>query len=117
MSTPSPQPGNLQTSSQSANQLGHNALGQAERGVKRSQDDVKTTMQGLITTYGGEDGGAYQRLLADWSTQVDVIVKNIGDMMRTLEETGLAQRTTQRNTTNLIASSKSANDAFSTLVP
>ncbi|WP_335937621.1 WXG100 family type VII secretion target [Streptomyces sp. PTD5-9] len=114
---PTPPPGNIQTSSQSANQLGYNALGQAQDGVKRSQDDVKTTMSGLVTTYGGEDGGAYQRLLAEWSEQVDVITKNLGDMMRMLEQTGLAQRRTQSNTTNLIASTKSSNDVFSTLTP
>ena len=117
MSTPTPPPGNIQTSSQSTNQLGYNALGQAQDGVKRSQEDVRTTMNGLITKYGGEDGGAFQQLLAEWSEQVDVIVKNVGDMMRTLEDTGLAQRRTQGNTTNLIASSKSSNDVFSTLTP
>ncbi|MFF9347599.1 hypothetical protein [Streptomyces sp. NPDC014734] len=110
-------PGNLQTSSQNENQKGYNALDQAKRGVTRAQDDVKTTMQGLINAYGGQDGGAFQQLLADWSGQVDLIVKNIGDMMRQLEETGVSQRTIQANTTDLINSSKSSNDVFATVVP
>ncbi|MER5276850.1 hypothetical protein ABT025_13960 [Streptomyces sp. NPDC002809] len=114
MSTP-PLPGNLQTSSQAENQKGYQALDQAKRGVQRAQEDVKTTMQGLISAYGGQDGGAFQRLLADWSQQVDLITKNVGDMMQKLEETGVQQRSLQTQTTDTITSAGKSNSVFDTL--
>uniref|UniRef100_A0AAU2VL00 WXG100 family type VII secretion target n=1 Tax=Streptomyces sp. NBC_00008 TaxID=2903610 RepID=A0AAU2VL00_9ACTN len=112
--TPAP-PGNLQTSSQSENQKGYNALGTVKDGIKQSQEEVRTTMSGLMAAYGGQDGGAYQRLLADWSGQVDIITKNIGQMMEKLQETGVHQRTLQGQTTETIQTSTRSNDVFGQL--
>ncbi|EDY50403.1 hypothetical protein [Streptomyces clavuligerus] len=104
MSTPGS--GNLQTSSQHANQLGHNALQQAESGIKRSQQDVRTTMDGLIRAYGGKDGGAFQNLLNEWSGQVDQITARMAEMMEALRNTGLAQNRTQNEIEELITAAK-----------
>ncbi|QDY80217.1 hypothetical protein [Streptomyces qinzhouensis] len=106
MTTASPGPGNLQTSSQHSNQLGHNALQQAESGIKRSQQDVRTTMDGLIRAYGGKDGGAFQNLLNEWSGQVDQITARMREMMDALQRTGLAQNRTQSEIEELIAGAK-----------
>ncbi|MEU3598517.1 hypothetical protein ABZ714_07255 [Streptomyces sp. NPDC006798] len=107
MTSAGPGPGNLQTSSQHANQLGHNALQQAHSGIKRSQQDVQTTMSGLIKAYGGKDGGAFQNLLTEWSGQVDQITARMSEMMDALQRTGLAQNRTQSEIEELITSAKS----------
>ncbi|MFC0596801.1 hypothetical protein [Streptomyces palmae] len=107
MSTPPPaSSGNLQTSSQNANQLGWNALSQAQTGVKRSQTDVQTVMGALIKAYGGKDGGAFQSLLNEWSGQVDVITRKMQEMMDALTRTGQAQTKTQSEIEDLIVTAK-----------
>ncbi|MFJ2705094.1 hypothetical protein ACIO3R_18060 [Streptomyces sp. NPDC087428] len=115
MSTPPAPPGNLQTSSQSENQKGYTALSTVQSGIKQSQEEVRTTMSGLMSAYGGQDGGAYQRLLTDWSGQVDIITKNIGQMIEKLQETGVLQRGLQGRTTETIQSSSRSNDVFGQL--
>ncbi|MFE4588291.1 hypothetical protein [Streptomyces laurentii] len=115
MSTPPAPPGSIQTSSQSENQKGYNALSMAQSGIKQSQEDVRTTMGGLMAAYGGQDGGAYQRLLADWSGQVDIITRNIGQMMDKLQETGILQQNVQGQNTEVILSSGRSNDVFDAL--
>ncbi|MBO0914961.1 hypothetical protein OG322_06260 [Streptomyces sp. NBC_01260] len=115
MSTPPAPPGNLQTSSQSENQKGYTALSTVQSGIKQSQEEVRTTMSGLMAAYGGQDGGAYQRLLTDWSGQVDIITKNIGQMIEKLQETGVLQRGLQGQTTETIQSSSRSNDVFGQL--
>ncbi|MEU9618304.1 MULTISPECIES: hypothetical protein [unclassified Streptomyces] len=105
MATPPP-PGNTQTSAQSENQRGYNALSQAKEGVTRAQNDVKTVMDGLIRAYGGADGAAFQSLLNEWSGQVDVITRSMGEMMQTLTETGQAQSRTQAEINEFIAAAK-----------
>ncbi|MGW7416902.1 hypothetical protein [Streptomyces sp. NPDC054863] len=114
MATPPP-PGSLQTSSQSENQKGYNALGNVKSGIEKSQQDVQTTMAALMTAYGGQDGGAFQKLLSDWNGQVDIIKKNIGDMMTRLEQTGLAQKGLQAQTTDIISGSGASNNVFDQL--
>ncbi|MFF0742976.1 hypothetical protein ACFYVL_21510 [Streptomyces sp. NPDC004111] len=116
MSTPPAPPGNLQTSSQSENQKGLNALGMVHSGIKTSQEEVRTTMGSLMDAYGGQDGGAFQRLLTDWSSQVDIITKNINEMMQKLQETGTLQRNLQNQTTDSIQVSSRSNDVFASLV-
>lgn len=115
MSNTPAEPGNLQTSSQSENQKGYHALSTVQSGIKQSQDEVRTTMNGLMAAYGGQDGGAYQRLLADWSGQVDIITKNINQMMEQLQETGVLQRGLQGRTTEAIQTSSRSNDVFAEL--
>ncbi|MGW2841529.1 hypothetical protein ACWCWD_27505 [Streptomyces sp. NPDC001493] len=112
--TPAP-PGNLQTSSQSENQEGYNALSTVQSGIKQSQEEVRTTMSGLIHAYGGQDGGAYQRLLADWNGQVDIITRNINQMMEQLQETGVLQRGLQGQNTETIVTSSRSNDVLAQL--
>ncbi|WP_328723113.1 hypothetical protein OHT52_28865 [Streptomyces sp. NBC_00247] len=113
--TPAP-PGNLQTSSQSENQKGYNALSTVQSGIKQSQEEVRTTMSGLMSAYGGQDGGAYQRLLADWTGQVDIITRNINQMMEQLQETGVLQRGLQGQNTETILTSNRSNDVFNQLI-
>ncbi|MFF7365527.1 hypothetical protein [Streptomyces sp. NPDC008125] len=115
MSNPPAPPGNLQTSSQSENQKGYNALSKGQSGIKQAQEEVRTTMSALTSAYGGQDGGAYQRLLADWSGQVDVITRNINQMMEQLQETGVLQQQLQGQTTETILTSNRSNDVFGQL--
>lgn len=105
MATPPP-PGSAQTSDQSENQRGYNALQQAKTGVERAQTDVKTVMDGLIRAYGGADGAAFQGLLNEWSGQVDLITRSMGEMMQTLTETGQAQSRTQGQINDFIQEAK-----------
>ncbi|MGW6391736.1 WXG100 family type VII secretion target [Streptomyces sp. NPDC055103] len=105
MATPPP-PGSTQTSSQSENQRGYNALFQAKDGVQRAQEDVKSVMGGLIRAYGGSDGTAFQSLLNEWSGQVDVITRSMSEMMQTLTETGQAQSRTQGEINDFIEAAR-----------
>ncbi|MEN8651639.1 hypothetical protein ABCR94_13670 [Streptomyces sp. 21So2-11] len=114
MATPPP-PGNLQTSTQAENEKGYTALTNVKSGIQQSQQEVQTTMGSLMSAYGGQDGGAFQRLLSDWNGQVDLITKNIGEMMQKLQDTGVQQRNTQQQTTDAIQTSSKSNDVFNQL--
>ncbi|MGW1229339.1 hypothetical protein [Streptomyces sp. NPDC001478] len=114
MTTPPPA-GSIQTSAQSENEKGYTALSMVKSGIQQSQQEVRTTMGTLMAAYGGQDGGAFQRLLADWNGQVDLIVKNIGEMMQKLQETGVQQRIVQQQTTDTILGSGRSNDVFEQL--
>ncbi|GGZ11581.1 hypothetical protein [Streptomyces nitrosporeus] len=114
MATPPP-PGSIQTSAQSENEKGYTALSMVKSGIQQSQQEVRTTMGSLMAAYGGQDGGAFQRLLADWNGQVDLITKNIGEMMQKLQETGVQQRNVQQQTTDSILGSSRSNDVFNQL--
>ncbi|MFC8271179.1 hypothetical protein ACFUJR_01270 [Streptomyces sp. NPDC057271] len=113
MATP---PGNIQSSSQSENQRGNTALTQARTQILRSQDHVKTTMGSLVRSYGGADGLAYRQLLSDWSGQVDLIVRNIDQMIQKLQETGTHQSKLQVNTGDQIRNAGLTNNAFNQLM-
>ncbi|MER5888280.1 hypothetical protein ABT160_31035 [Streptomyces sp. NPDC001941] len=110
------QPGNLQSSSQSENQKGHTALTQAKTQIQQSQQHVKDTMGGLARSYGGADGRAYQQLLSEWSGQVDIIVRNIDQMVTKLQETSAHQTNLQVNTGDQINYSLRNNNAFNDLM-
>ncbi|NBM18429.1 hypothetical protein [Streptomyces sp. GC420] len=109
-----PPPGNTQSSNQSENQRGYNALFQARDGVTRAQNDVKTVMEGLIRAYGGADGAAFQSLLNEWSGRVDVITRSMGEMMQTLTETGQAQARTQAEINDFIEAARRTSISQST---
>ncbi|WP_128984514.1 hypothetical protein [Streptomyces roseicoloratus] len=113
MATP---PGNLQSSSQSENQKGNTALTQARTQILQSQDHVKTTMGSLTRTYGGADGTAYRQLLSDWSGQVDLIVRNIDQMIQKLQETSAHQASLQTNTGDQIRTAGAKNNVFDQLM-
>ncbi|MFK8908913.1 hypothetical protein [Streptomyces sp. YS-3] len=110
------QPENLQSSSQSENQKGNTALSQARTQIQQSQEHVKTTMGTLVRSYGGADGRAYQQLLSEWSGQVDVIVRNIDQMIHKLQETGAHQANLQVTTGDQINRSMRTNHAFTELM-
>lgn len=114
MATP-PAPGSIQTSAQSENEKGYTALSMVKSGIQQSQQEVRTTMGTLMAAYGGQDGGAFQRLLADWNAQVDIITKNVGEMMQKLQETGVQQRNLQQHTTDTILTSGRSQNVFDQL--
>ncbi|GGS53528.1 hypothetical protein AB0E75_25250 [Streptomyces griseoviridis] len=77
----------IQQSEERATRNGITALETAFTAVLRCQQDVQSTSGNLATAYQGADGGAFQKLLEQWDGHVDIILKNMDQMVDELNNT------------------------------
>ncbi len=89
----------MQQSEESATRNGVQALEMAFNGVLRCRQDVETTKTNLMTHYQGSDGGAFRNLVTSWEEKADVILRNVQDMIETLNET-LTEHGRQQGSSN-----------------
>lgn len=116
MSQPSPEMTNGQQSSVGSTRSGISALEAAHTAISTSRQHVEDTKNNLSSTYTGSDGYNYGNLITDWETQCDIILKNLQDMIDTLN-TSLTQHTqTQSGANEAIHHANNAGQAvFDTL--
>ncbi|WP_432132935.1 hypothetical protein [Streptomyces tendae] len=91
--------GNLQASNEQLTRNGIQALESAFTGVLRSRQDVDNMRVALAQGYQGSDGGAFGQLLQVWDEQVNVILKNLEEMVDKLNAS-LAQHGKQQGSSN-----------------
>lgn len=106
----------MQKSSRTATLNGIKALDMALKGVDRIRRDVDSTGARLMAAYRGSDGGQFQKLLAQWDDQANVITKNLNDVMEELNNTLRAHGETQRTTNDWVDTSRQkSSNVFDTL--
>jgi hypothetical protein len=89
----------MQQSEESATRNGVQALEMGYNGVMRCRQDVETTKTNLMTHYQGSDGGAFRDLVTSWEEKADIILKNVQDIIDSLNET-LTQHGKQQGSSN-----------------
>ncbi|KAF2775047.1 hypothetical protein STPH1_7234 [Streptomyces sp. OM5714] len=89
----------MQQSEENATRNGVQALETAFSGVLRCRQDVEATKTTLMLHYKGSDGGAFKDLVTSWEEKADVILKNVQDMIETLNQT-LAEHGKQQGSSN-----------------
>jgi len=105
-----------QQSSETSTRNGIMALEQAYTGVQNSLKDVESTRFNLASNYMGSDGGRYGQLLRQWEDQVEVILKNLQDMIdklnQSLAEHGKVQGSSNDSIDSAYSNSQAAFDAL-----
>ncbi|MFF3400162.1 hypothetical protein ACFYW6_16720 [Streptomyces sp. NPDC002659] len=89
----------MQQSAETATRNGIQALEMAFSGIVKSRQDVEATKFNLSSGYQGSDGNAFQSLITAWEEQADVILKNVEDMIETLNHT-LTEHGLQQGSSN-----------------
>ncbi|MFE3270744.1 hypothetical protein [Streptomyces sp. NPDC059215] len=90
---------NGQQSNEQSTRNGIQALESAFSGILKSRQDVDSTRATLSQGYQGSDGGQFGQLLQRWDEQVNVILKNLEDMIDKLN-TSLVQHGKTQGSTN-----------------
>ncbi|MGW3622026.1 hypothetical protein [Streptomyces sp. NPDC000880] len=106
----------VQQSAQQATLNGINALETAKAGVTRCREDVLATQGNLSAGYQGSDGKGFYDLLGLWDEQVGVILKNLQDVIDSLDTSNRTHGQTQSGATEGISTAVSmSNGAFDAL--
>ncbi|MYQ82179.1 hypothetical protein GTY51_00430 [Streptomyces sp. SID4936] len=109
--------GNLQQSSESSTRNGIQALEAAYSGILKSRQDVDNTRNNLSKGYQGSDGGQYGALLKQWDDQVNIILRNLEDMVDKLNTSLVEHGKTQGSSNDAINQAYSASQkAFDDLM-
>lgn len=87
--------GNGQRSSEQATRNGVQALESAFSGILRARQDVHDTRNVLAAGYKGKDGAAFGQLLQAWEEQIDIVLRNLEDMVDKLNTSLSEHRKTQ----------------------
>lgn len=107
----------MQQSEERATRNGIQSLELAFSGVLKSRQDVEGTKNTLMSYYKGSDGGAFKDLVTAWEAQADVILRNLQEMIDTLNETLRQQGLQQGSSNEQINQAYAQSDAiFDTLV-
>ncbi|MFJ9031030.1 hypothetical protein ACIRQP_21360 [Streptomyces sp. NPDC102274] len=105
-----------QQSNEQATRNGIQALESAFSGILKSRQDVDGTRATLSRGYQGSDGAMYGQLLQQWDQQVNVILKNLEDMIGKLNTSLVEHNKSQGSSNESINQAFSASDAaFQTL--
>jgi early secretory antigenic target protein ESAT-6 len=89
----------MQQSEVRATKSGITALEMAFSGVTKCRQDVESTRTNLASGYKGSDGKSFQDLVTSWESQCDIVLKNLQDMIHTLDST-LASQHQQQGSSN-----------------
>ncbi|MFE6904676.1 hypothetical protein ACFVFJ_49470 [Streptomyces sp. NPDC057717] len=109
--------GNGQQSNEQSTRNGIRALESAFSGIMKSRQDVDGTRATLSRGYQGSDGGQYGQLLKQWDDQVNIVLKNLEDMIDKLN-TSLAEHNKSQGASNdaINHAANASNSAFNTLI-
>lgn len=107
---------NGQQSSEGSTRNGIMALEQAYSSIQASLQDVENTKNNLASSYQGSDGGKYGQLLDQWDDQVQIILKNLNDMIdklnQSLTEHGKMQGSANESVDSAYSASQAAFEAL-----
>ncbi|KUJ41124.1 hypothetical protein ACWDR2_27695 [Streptomyces sp. NPDC003631] len=103
--------GDGQQSSEQATRNGIQALESAFSGIMKSRQDVDGTRATLSSGYQGSDGGQYGQLLQQWDEQVNVILRNLEDMVDKLNTSLVEHGKTQGSSNDAINQAYNSSDA------
>jgi hypothetical protein len=100
----------VQQSTEQATLNGISALEMAHAGITRCREDVQGTQGTLSAGYQGSDGKGFYDLLTLWDDQVEVILKNLQDVIDSLEISNRTHGQTQSGATDGIVTAVSASN-------
>ncbi|MCX4402988.1 hypothetical protein ACFV8Z_25770 [Streptomyces sp. NPDC059837] len=103
--------GDGQQSSEQATRNGIQALESAFSGIMKARQDVDGTRATLSSGYQGSDGGQYGQLLQQWDDQVNVILRNLEDMVDKLNTSLVEHGKAQGSSNDAINQAYNASDS------
>ncbi|WP_331749091.1 hypothetical protein [Streptomyces chartreusis] len=102
----------MQQSQESATRNGVQALEMAFSGIVKCRQDVESTKNNLMAHYKGSDGGAFKDLVTAWEEKADVILRNVQEMIDTLNHTLTEHGKQQGSSNEAINQAYSQSDAI-----
>ncbi|MEU8543814.1 hypothetical protein AB0C52_28135 [Streptomyces sp. NPDC048717] len=94
--------GEVRTADIPATRNGIMALESAFTGILRSRQDVEAMRNNLSTGYQGSDGHSYTGLIEKWEGHADTILRNLDEMIGTLNHTLSSMRQNQGSSNEAI---------------